>query len=66
MTIENLKSGIEILIAHGAKGYCIDAEHDVFYAADARDTKMPLSAIRQLHKLGWFIDKEVERWSAYT
>lgn len=63
MNIHELKEGLDILIAHGADGYC-SAGHDIFYAADAHEVKMPLSVIRKLYKLGWFIDEE--SWAAFT
>lgn len=65
MTIENCKAGLDILIAHGATGHTISAEHDVFYAGDAR-LKIPLSERRKLRKLGWLIDKESDSWFIYT
>lgn len=66
MKIEDLKSGLEILIANGAEGHIIAAEHDIFYGADAHEIKMPLSEIRKLYKLGWFIDSETDSWAAFT
>ena len=66
MDIEGLKAGLEILMAHGATGYTLAAEHDILYVADARKVKMPLSEIRKLHKLGWHIDSDVESWAAFT
>ena len=66
MTIENLSAGLQILLAHGATGYTLGAEHDVLYVADAREVKMPLREIRKLYKLGWMIDKENESWYLFT
>lgn len=64
MTFEKFKEGLDILQKHGANGYCIAAEHDIFYAASARELKMPLSEIRKLRKLGWIISEE--SWAAFT
>ena len=64
MTIENLAQGIKILTEHGATGYCLAAEHDIIYVADASKVKMKLSVARELYKLGFFIDEE--SWALFT
>lgn len=64
MTIENLKAGLDILVAHGATGYCLGAEHDQLFVASAREVKMPLSVIRRLWKLGFLIEKG--SWYIFT
>lgn len=66
MTIENLAKGLEIFVTNGAKGYSLAAEHDIIYVVNAREVPLKLSQIRQLHKLGFSINKEFESWYLFT
>lgn len=66
MKIEDLKEGLEILIAHGHKGYNLAAEHDVIYIHDADKFKMPLSVHRKLKKLGFNLSAGDQHWYIFT
>lgn len=64
MKIEDLKKGIDILMANGAIGYGVESGHDQICLYDARKIKLRLSEIRKLYKLGFIIDDE--NWIVYT
>lgn len=66
MTIENLQKGLEIFTANGVKGYSLAAEHDILFVAGTSEAKLKLSQIRELYKLGFMIDKELESWFLFT
>lgn len=67
MTIENLKAGLEILIAEGCTGYCVSAEHDIFYAGhEDGAAKVSDDGKAKLASLGWHIDSASGSWAAFT
>jgi len=66
VTIENLKAGLDILVAAGYKGYGLAAEHDVLYVLWDDKIKMPLSTYRTLKKLGFHVSSGDEHWYIYT
>ncbi len=66
MKIEDLKAGLEILIAHGHTGHFLGAEHDALYVYEAEKVKMPLSKHRELRKLGFHLSAGDQNWTIYT
>ena len=65
MTIENFKAGLDILVGCGATGFCIHAQHDVFYCGPDL-ASVPQEKRDQLYGIGWAWDEGCESWRAFT
>lgn len=67
MTIEALHEGLGILMAHGATGHNVSAQHDEVFVGDFDKVKgLKLSDHRKLKKLRFHLDKENRCWHFFT
>ena len=63
MTLK-IYAGLHILLMHEPRGR-MDAEHDQIWVDGPPPDKIPADS-KELKKLGWFWDEEVDSWSYFV
>ena len=63
--MKRIKEGLDILSKYNEDGD-FAAEHDQIFVGDnAEDMKISKDDLKELDKLGWFIDEEFDCWSHF-
>jgi len=66
MKIQNIIEGLQIIQKYSEEEYCVNADHDIIYAGDASETKMPTEEQERLKELGWRCDEQAVGWYAFV
>ncbi len=66
MKIVPIIDGLTILATYDKTGYGVCAEHDQIWAGPEEGSMVSEADKMKLVKLGWFLDEDVERWSAFV